>query len=94
MYGEVRVSASISDTRCNPYNVVDPNQYGWWAPPVDLAHAEYELQWPRPYTVEKIKLKWKLKPPRVEVMVSHRPDQWTVMLFDDPQDDIELILVP
>jgi hypothetical protein len=43
MYGEVRVSAQISDTRCNPYNVVDPNGYGWWAPPVDLAHAEYEL---------------------------------------------------
>jgi len=31
-YGYVSVSNSVSDSRSNPYNVVDPNGYGWWAP--------------------------------------------------------------
>ena len=38
-YGFVSVSGTIGDSRSNPYNVVDPNGYGWWAPPLDVSHA-------------------------------------------------------
>jgi len=31
---------------------VDPNGYGWWAPPLDLRHAWYELIFDRPYMVD------------------------------------------
>jgi len=51
-YGNVRVQATIGDDRANPYNVVDPNGYGWWAPPLDLSHAWYELIFDRPYMVD------------------------------------------
>jgi hypothetical protein len=61
------VSATVSDSRANPYNVVDPNGYGWWAPPLDVAHAFYQVLFERSYTVEKLIVKWKLKPPKVEI---------------------------
>jgi len=51
-YGSITVSAAIADDRCNAYNVVDPNGYGWWAPPLDLSHAWYELIFDRPYMVD------------------------------------------
>ncbi len=50
-YGFVTVSNSISDSRSNPYNVIDPNGYGWWAPPLDAGHGYFQLLWERPYTV-------------------------------------------
>jgi len=40
-YGNVSVSSSLSDSRSNPYNVVDPNGYGWWAPVLNTGHAFY-----------------------------------------------------
>jgi len=35
-----------------------------------------------------------LKPPRVEVLIAHRPDTWKVMLFEEPSDDIDLEIIP
>jgi hypothetical protein len=58
-YGFVSVSATISDSRANPYSVVDPNGSGFWAPPLEAIHAHYQLLFDRPYTVEKINIKWK-----------------------------------
>lgn len=67
MYGFASVDATLSDSRCNPFNILDPNGYGWWAPPLDVAHAEYKLLFPKAYTVEKITISWKLKPPKFEL---------------------------
>lgn len=83
-YGFVTVSASISDSRSNPYNVVDPNGYGWWAPPLDIAHAYYQVIFERFYTVEKLNVKWKLKPPRCEIMLLTKSGRWKVMLNEEP----------
>jgi len=83
-YGFVTVSATISDSRSNPYNVVDPNGYGWWAPPLDTAHAFYQVIFERIYTVEKLVIKWKLKPPRAEIMLLTKSGRWKVMLNEEP----------
>ena len=44
-------SSNSSDSRCNPYNVVDPNGYGWWAPAYDVGHAKFEMHFVHNYTV-------------------------------------------
>jgi hypothetical protein len=59
----------IGDSRANPDNVIDPNGYGWWAPPLDIAHAYIEVIFERPYLVEKIIIKWKTKPPKYELQI-------------------------
>jgi hypothetical protein len=92
------VSATVSDSRarCNPYNVVDPNGYGWWAPAYDVGHAAIGLIFPRAYTVQKIKIKWKLKPPKVEIrfMYANYGYRWKTILLEEPSDDIDLEIVP
>ena len=93
-YGFVTVSSSLSDTNCNPYSVVDPNGMGFWAPPVDIGHASYELIFERAYTVEKVVIKWKLKPPKAEILLLTKSFKWKVMMFEEPTDDIEMHLVP
>jgi hypothetical protein len=93
-YGLVTVSSSISDSRSNPYNVVDPNGYGWWAPPLDIGHAYYQVLFERVYTLEKLVIKWKLKPPRLEIMILNKSGRWKVMLNEEPEEDIEMVLIP
>ena len=42
--GYVKVSATISDSRASPYNVIDPNLSGWWASPLGLKTADFEIK--------------------------------------------------
>jgi hypothetical protein len=35
-YGFIHVSASLSDSRVDPYSIIDPNSVGWWASPLGL----------------------------------------------------------
>jgi len=93
-YGFVTVSNTLSDSRANPYNVVDPNGYGWWAPVLDAAHAFYQVMFERPYTVEKIIIKWKTKPPRVEIQLFTYWGKWKQVLNEEPSDDIEMVMSP
>ena len=93
-YGSVRVQATIGDDRATPYNVVDPNGYGWWAPPLDLSHAWYELIFDRPYMVDKIKIIWKLKPPVYELQVLTESDRWQTVIEETPEDDVDLEITP
>lgn len=48
----------------------------------------------RVYTVEKIVIKWKLKPPRVEIQLFTSWGKWKQMLNEAPEDDVEMIMVP
>jgi len=88
MYGYATVSSTLGDSRANPYNPLDPNGYGWWAPPLDVNHAEYKLMLPKPFTIEKINIKWKLKPPRVEIQIMNLHGRWRTVLNENPTDDI------
>ena len=53
-YGHINASATLSDSRANPYVVIDPNASGWWATPLDLDTAIWELMFDRKYLVETI----------------------------------------
>ena len=46
------------------------------------------------FTVEKISIKWKLKPPRAELEILTKLGNWKTMLIEEPQDDIDFIMVP
>jgi len=93
-YGQVSVSNTIGDSRANPYNVVDPNGYGWWAPPIDVSHAWIQISFDRPYICEKIMIKWKLKPPKYELQIMGQDQKWVTQKFEAPSDDVELELSP
>lgn len=93
-YGFVSVSSTIGDDRANPYNVVDPNGYGWWAPPIDVSHAWIQVMFDRPYMVEKIVIKWKLRPPKYELMILSASNKWQTETFAVPEDDVELLISP
>ena len=93
-YGQVSVSNTIGDSRANPYNVVDPNGYGWWAPPVDVSHAWIQISFDRPYICEKIMIKWKLNPPKYELQIMGQDQKWVTQKFEVPSDDVELELSP
>jgi len=43
----VKVSGTISDSRANPYNIIDPNLSGWWAAPLDMKTAIWEIMFDR-----------------------------------------------
>lgn len=93
-YGYVTVSATIADSRANPYNIVDPNGYGWWAPPLDVSHGHYTILFDKTYSLQKIIIKWKLKPPKFEIMLLTKHGVWKVMLTEEPKDDIEMMVSP
>lgn len=93
-YAYVTVSSTISDTRAKIYGVIHPTVPGFWAPPLDVKHGFYQMDFDRAYFIEKIIIKWKLKPPRFEVMVKTPYGRWKVMLNEEPQDDIEMVLGP
>ena len=63
------VSSTISDIRADPFGPVAPVEYGWWGPPVDVGHAEYQIIFERLYTIDNIHIKWKERPPKAEISV-------------------------
>ena len=50
--------------------------------------------WERLYTVQNIKIKWKLKPPRVEILLLLKSNLWKVMINEKPEDDLDIKFVP
>jgi hypothetical protein len=39
-------------------------------------------------------IKWKLKPPRAEILILTKSNRWKVMLNEEPQDDITMNMTP
>lgn len=52
MYGEVSASGTVGDSRANPFNVIDPNSSGFWAAPLDVKTAYWEIAFDRQYLIE------------------------------------------
>jgi len=50
----VKASATLSDSRSDPFNVIDPGASGWWATPIGVKQAYWEVQFDRKYLVEQI----------------------------------------
>ena len=53
-FGVVKASATLSDSRSDPFNVIDPEASGWWATPIGVKQAYWEVQFDRKYLVEQI----------------------------------------
>jgi hypothetical protein len=68
-FGHLTTSASLSDSRSNAYNTIDPNSSGWWGASVGSKSASWEIQWDRKYLVEIVEVVWKWRPKRVAVNV-------------------------
>jgi len=39
-------------------------------------------------------IKWKLKPPKAEILILTKSNRWKVMLLEEPQDDITMNMTP
>jgi len=55
-YGSIYVSGTLSDSRANPYNVIDPNASGFWAVPFNVKVAIWQIVFDRQYLVEEINI--------------------------------------
>lgn len=66
-YAKIQASSTITDSRADVYNIIDENAVGFWAPPLGIGHATVVLSWPKAYSVNKVLIKWKAAPPKVEV---------------------------
>jgi hypothetical protein len=83
-YGYVYTSASLSDSRVNPYAPIDPNTTGFWASPVHLDTAIWQLIFDRSYLVEEITVNFKYKPKKVVVNVLSEYGLWFSIYADQP----------
>ena len=93
-YGVVEATSTLFDSRANPYNVIDPNGYGWWGPHSEIDLADLTISFDRPYFVEKIIIRWHLKPPRYELKFKNAHGIWGILRDEEPQGDIELEITP
>ncbi len=81
-YGYVYSSASLSDSRVNPYAPIDPNTAGFWASPVNLDTAIWQLTFDRSYLVEEITVTFKFIPKRVVVNILSEYGLWFSIYAD------------
>jgi hypothetical protein len=84
----------MSDSRSNAYGPIDPHNPNFWAPPPNLVHATYQLDFDRPYLVDTIKIQWKVPPPTVEISLHSIIDGWRIMLKEKPEEHIDLNFIP
>jgi hypothetical protein len=61
---------------------------------MDIVHAFYQIDFESEYVIEKLIIKWKAKPPRIEILVHSKLGMWKTMLNEEPTGDIELDMVP
>lgn len=86
----------MADSRSNPYNVIDPNGYGWWAPTEETNHAELLIEFTRSYTINRIEIKWHVKVPKYEIQVVDKlqDKDFKTIIVEEPSDDVDLRFSP
>jgi hypothetical protein len=93
-YGYVSATASMDDKRVDAYGPVDQNSPQFWAPPRSLVHATYQIEFDRPYTIDNLKINWKVPPPNIELQINSKVEGWKTYLKEKPQAKIDLTFNP
>lgn len=93
-YGYVKVSGTLGDSRVNPYGPINLKSYDFWAPPLHVPHATYEVLFDRPYTVDKIEINWKVAPPVHEIQIETSMTFWKTLVNANSQENVDLKIPP
>jgi len=80
----VKSSAFMSDSRVNPYAPIDPNTSGFWATPIHLDTAFWQLNFDRSYLIEEITINFKFIPKKVVVNILSEYGLWFSIYSDQP----------
>jgi len=65
----IKVSATLGDSRADPYFTTDPNASGWWASPLGEKKADFSIIFDRKYFVQEINIIWKFKPKKIQINI-------------------------
>ena len=86
-YGSIFASGTISDSRANPYNIIDPNSSGYWAAPLYVKVAIWQINFDRQYLVEEITIQYKYNALKVAVNILSVEGMWMTIFADKPSLD-------
>ena len=56
---------------------------GWWASPLGLKTADFEIKFDRKYFVEEITINWKFKPKKLEINILDDDNNWNTIFKDE-----------
>ena len=93
-YGSIYASGTISDSRANPYNIIDPNSAGFWAAPLYVKVAIWQIVFDRQYLVEEITIQYKYNALKVAVNILTTEGMWMTIFADKPSLDQMLMITP